>query len=485
MMPVALRARRLRASFPSLALCALFAAQCGPGGGGGGTPDAGALAPLPTIEGLDELPDLNPDPRIVEVNLTAGEAEVELNPGRMTRVWAYNGRVPGPLLHARVGDRVIVHFRNELREPTTVHWHGLRIYDEMDGSPRVQDPVPAGGSFTYDFVVPDAGTYWYHAHVHETQQLERGLYGAIVVHEASPPQFTAERVFVLDDVRLSADAQVSRFETSGPDIGRGRIGNTLLCNGRSRPGAATVARGAVERWRVINAGNALMHVLTVEGASFRVIGTDGGFLPQPYEAPEVELAPGQRAELEVRFDRDDASAAKLLTVLQVVRDNGSVGSEDYTMFEATFGAERVAPPTPVYPLVNHPATDVPAEQIDMLLSGRATDAGVEFTINGMAGHNHRLPPLQVMRGQPVRITVRADVSPGHPFHLHGQFFQVVARQGAPVNEPGLRDVAWVRGRESVTVLTYFENPGMWMYHCHINEHSENGMMGEFEVLDRR
>ena len=113
--------------------------------------------PLPTISELPVAEDLNPDPKILEINLRASEAMVELRPGVATKVMAYNERLPGALLLARVGDRVIVHFQNDLGEATTIHWHGLRISSDMDGSVMIQDPVPAGGSFTYDFVLPDAG----------------------------------------------------------------------------------------------------------------------------------------------------------------------------------------------------------------------------------------------------------------------------------------------------------------------------------------
>ena len=150
---------------------------------------------------------------------------VQLLPGDLTKMFTYNDQLPGPLLHARVSDRVIVHFKNELAQPTIVHWHGLRISDTMDGSPVLSKPIDPGGSFTYDFIVPDAGTFWYHTHSNQIEQLERGLYGAIVVHEKEAPIFSAERVFVGDDIRLTGTNQIAAFQKSGPDVGAGRVGN--------------------------------------------------------------------------------------------------------------------------------------------------------------------------------------------------------------------------------------------------------------------
>lgn len=464
------------------------------------TEDAHPLLPLPSIEGFTPLEDHNPDPRVVEVELEARSSEVELRHGVSTRVWAYDGRVPGPLIQARVGDRVIVYFKNSLHVPTIVHWHGLRISDQMDGSPRLMHPFLPGTTFRYEFVVPDAATFWYHAHSDSTQQIERGLYGPLIVHERNPPRFDQERLFVLDDVRLSSDGQIAGFNNSGPDIGRGRVGNLLLVNGSSRAVTGSTQRNALERWRIINAANARTMYLRIRGGSARVIGTDGGLLPSPYDFSELEVAAGQRYDLAVRADGENANnpsdpELEFINNVPVLRSNGTV--EDQLFSLARLRLEGVVSSRLEYspPSVELPSRSPPeALQRSLLLSGSAVDGGVQFTINGRVGVGHHGPPEdgglyepdeRFMQGLPVRITVRANVSPEHPFHLHGQFFQVLERDGAVVeDEPGLKDVVLVRGRGTVTVLTYFENPGRWMYHCHISEHGDLGMMGEWEVLPR-
>ncbi len=142
---------------------------------------AQSFAPAGWADGvkLNELPDLNPDPNIVEVNLVAKLADVEVAPGKVVRAWTYNGGLPGPLIKARVGNRLIVHFRNELDQPTTVHWHGVRVPIEMDGVPGhfAAARSSKGESFDYDFVVRDAALYWYHPHVMSAAQVGFGLYG--------------------------------------------------------------------------------------------------------------------------------------------------------------------------------------------------------------------------------------------------------------------------------------------------------------------
>ncbi len=149
---------------------------------------------FPTIQGWPTLEDLNPDPKIVEVNLTARSLTSHWPSDLTLRMMTYNGVTPGPLLQVAVGDRVIVHFKNELDEPTTVHWHGLRIPADMDGNPRIQDPVEPGTAFTYDFVVPDAGTFWYHPHIRANEQVEKGLYGPLIVHDPADPVVDQERI---------------------------------------------------------------------------------------------------------------------------------------------------------------------------------------------------------------------------------------------------------------------------------------------------
>jgi FtsP/CotA-like multicopper oxidase with cupredoxin domain len=187
---------------------------------------------------LRQPADHNPDPHILEIDLEAVVTNMEIVPGKTTPVWTYNGLLPGPLIKLDVGDRLIVHFTNKLSADTTIHWHGLRVPNTMDGAPGfTQDPIPPGGTFTYDFVVPDAGTFWYHPHSDSAAQVGYGLYGALVVNDPADPEvFGDELVLMLSDMSIAEDGTLESPH-SGGSFGDlfGREGNVLLVNGKVMP----------------------------------------------------------------------------------------------------------------------------------------------------------------------------------------------------------------------------------------------------------
>ena len=157
--------------------------------------------------------DLNPDPDIVEIELVAREDTISYGTGNMTAVFAYNGSIPGPTIEGKVGDTLIVHFTNLLPGATTIHWHGLELPANMDGSNISQYPIPAGGTWRYEFKFLHASTFWYHPHIRTNEQVELGLYGMMVVRDPDEDQRLGlpERAhqLVLDDVLLDENGQVS------------------------------------------------------------------------------------------------------------------------------------------------------------------------------------------------------------------------------------------------------------------------------------
>src|SRR5262245_3627871 len=174
---------------------------------------AAACGVEPTSDALPVLVDVNPDPGIVEVRLVAEPATAELLPGTRADVWAFRdaagaASIPGPLLEANAGDRVIVHFENRLPDATTIHWHGLRVPNAADGTPVSQRMVDPGGTYDYEFTASDAGLYWYHPHMEADVQIERGLYAPILIRGGVEPDVAADRVFVLDDVKLEATGKL-------------------------------------------------------------------------------------------------------------------------------------------------------------------------------------------------------------------------------------------------------------------------------------
>ena len=218
------------------------------------TAAAQALAPAGWADGvkLAELPDLNPDPNIVEVNLVAQLADVEVAPGKRVHAWTYNGGLPGPLIRGKVGDRLIVHFKNELDQETTVHWHGVRVPIEMDGVPEIsQPPVKKGETFDYDFVLRDAALYWYHPHVMSAAQVGFGLYGALLVDDPADNIGVADQVtLVLSDIGFNHKGELEPADSGGSaGMVFGREGDYVLVNGRHHP-VLKARPGAPQRWRI-------------------------------------------------------------------------------------------------------------------------------------------------------------------------------------------------------------------------------------------
>jgi FtsP/CotA-like multicopper oxidase with cupredoxin domain len=413
---------------------------------------------------------------LAEVELHARYAPHAISDEIELDMSTYEGLVPGPVLYAAAGDEVIVHFVNETWQETTVHWHGLRISDQMDGSPRIQAPVePETGTFTYRFVVPDAGTFWYHPHVRAHQQVELGLAAPIVVRDRNDPEYDAERIIVLDDILLDpATNDIAPFLRTHGEIMHGRWGNVLLTNGRAEVVPEPGEQGAVERWRLLNTANARTMELSVQGARMRVIGTDGGLLREPYEVERLTLSAGQRFDLEVTCDAP--GAARLISHVTTVTDAGDLVEEPVTVYEVEVAPSARMPRTIVWPSLPAPAERTVSREVELAFDAvEDVETGLAWRINGTA-HWHE-PMFTFAQGDTVRMWLRNLAGPEHPFHLHGQFFEIAG-------EPGLRDTALVPGLETVEIVAYLDNPGRWMAHCHILEHAELGMMAEIQIDPR-
>jgi FtsP/CotA-like multicopper oxidase with cupredoxin domain len=381
------------------------------------------------------------------------------------------------VIDGNVGDVLEVRLHNSLPEPTMIHWHGLRLAPPMDGTENVQRPVAPGQTFTYRFPLRDAGTFWYHPHMNETVQLERGLYGALLVRGPDEPELDAERVLVLDDVALDRAGQV---KPPGGWIERhdGRQGNVRLVNGRQEP-ELVIAAGQVERWRIVNASSARYVRLSIGGAPFRILGTDGGLIGAPVTATEVLLAPADRADIAV----GPFTEGETLRIEALKYGRGSF----HRAKREPFATLRVGPAAPsravipkrlrhIVPLVTGPVAPTREVRLGFKVNPRR---GVEFTINREL--HHRADPVKL--GE-LQIWDVVNVTPvDHPFHLHGYFFQVLEVNDRPPEFLSWEDTVNVPARGRVRIAWMpDERPGEWMYHCHILEHHAGGMMAHFEVV---
>ena len=208
------------------------------------------------------------------------------------RAWTYDGRIPGPLIRAHVGDRVIVHFTNNLPQPTTIHWHGVRVPIEMDGVPAISQPeLQPGDTFTYDFVVRDAGLYWYHPHVMSAAQVGFGLYGALLVEDPGDGVGIGDEItIVLSDIGFDRNGVLESPDSGGPaGMVFGREGAYVLVNEKVLP-TLGARSGAPQRWRIVNASKSRYFLLDLDGQPFYMIGADGGLLEKP-ESMQTLLVP--------------------------------------------------------------------------------------------------------------------------------------------------------------------------------------------------
>ncbi len=407
-----------------------------------------------------------------------------------TTVWAYNKTVPGTELRFRQGQRLRVEVENALHVETTVHWHGVRLPNAMDGVPHLtQPPIAAkGGRFVYEFDLPDAGTFWYHPHWQSFEQVGRGLYGALIVEEREAPAVDRDVVWVLSDWRLDRKASiVEDFGNRMDATHAGRIGNTVTVNGAIRESYA-VRAGERIRLRLINTANARIFGLGFEGHEPWVIALDGHPV-DPHRSERVVLGPGMRADL--ILDCTGASGSRHRVVDDFYPRRG------YRLLDLTYSKEEVVrrqlplvaklPPNPVAEpdLASAERHRIRFEggmmgNMPPMQPGQA----MAWTVNGKsmpeASHSHE-PILNLSRGRSYVIELANDTQWHHPIHLHGHTFRVLSRGGKPNPRREWSDTVLLDPRSRAEVAFVADNPGHWMLHCHILEHQASGMMAVVRV----
>jgi len=428
--------------------------------------------------------DTNPDPAVVEINLEARVESLEIVPGVQTKAWTYNGGIPGPLIHARRGDRLIVHFTNRLPQPTTVHWHGVQVPIEMDGVPGVsQPPVEPGGTFTYDFIVPDAGLFWYHPHVMSAAQVGFGLYGPLLVDDPSEQIGVADQlVLVLSDIAIEDNGELQSPDSGGV-LGAlfGREGNHVLVNGRIRP-TLNIRSGAPQRWRIVNSAKSRYFQLQLDNQQpFLLIGVDGGHMEYSVEQPVIVLAPGERADVLVAPTAEPGREATLINV-PFNRGFGSVefrSADEMLAFTAS-SAPAMTPPT--FPNITReipPLSAAGAVPVSIELVTTSEHGVTAFDIKG--GPFWRGTSIAASLNDMQLWTITNKAIWAHPIHLHGFFFQEVDEKGVPVSPRAWKDTIHVPADSTRRFLVKLDRPGSWMYHCHILDHAEAGLMSTVDV----
>jgi FtsP/CotA-like multicopper oxidase with cupredoxin domain len=422
----------------------------------------------------------------VEVSITAEPTRLSMIPGVTTSAFAYNGRVPGPTLEVREGDHVIIHLHNKLPYPTTIHWHGMHIPVQADGSPFYA--VQPGKSYDYVFTVlkGTAGTYWYHPHPdHDTGfQIAKGLFGALIVRAADDPipKSVADKVLILSDNRFRRDGSIDLPDADSPggrfDRENGREGDVLFVNGQVMP-KITIRPGEVQRWRVINASAARVYKLAIPGHTMLHIGNDGGLFEHPVEVKDIVIANSERVELLVRGTGKPGEHTVLQTLpydryMAQTKPDGWDKPKDLLSLEYT--NESPAAPVAI------PAT---LRKIPVLDTAQATATRVMVLSQGFINgklHDMNRVDVDAKLGATEIWQIENIVGMDHPFHLHGFQFQVIDRDGVPVPFRSWKDTVNVPKHSTVRfIVRYDDYPGKWMFHCHILDHEDHGMMGVLEV----
>ena len=445
-----------------------------------------------------------------EFTLTAKEATHDFGNGTKLPVWTYDGSVPGSQIRVKQGDKVKVNLKNELSEPVTIHWHGLPVPNSQDGIPGVtMNAVQPGKTFTYEFTASIPGTYWYHSHQDSVNQIDKGLYGTLIVEGKDEEKVDKDYTLVLDEWISSGvssmegmdhSSMTSEKDTKGTDDSTESMDGMNMnmeddmsmydlytINGKSAKNMETlkVTEGDTVKLRLVNAGY-ISHKIHVHGYDFKIVSTDGQPINDPaiIKDQRVTVAPGERYNLVFKANNprtsyieshDDTDAAKNM-VAKIVYNNS----------EKTNDKQNPKESLPNIDITKYGKTAKGDFSLDskydvdytMNLGTAMKDNSMVYTINNRTYPNTE--PLDVNEGDLVKVTLKnTSKSADHPMHLHGHFFQVLSKNGKPIEgSPLMKDTLNVKPGEEYVVAFKADNPGNWMFHCHDLHHASAGMVTE-------
>ena len=386
-----------------------------------------------------------------------------------TQMLGFNGSMPGPELRARRGERVSVDVENGLNEGTTVHWHGIRLENSMDGVPVLtQNIIDPGDTKTYSFVPPDAGTFWYHSHYISHEQVARGMMGPLIIEDDDTIDVDHDITAVLSDWRMERDGTLIEDYADRHSVAHAGLLGTFA---RAFFSQDEVKTGDRIRLRLINAATNRIFPVVVSGASGKIVALDGMSLSEPRDFEQIMMAPAQRVDLIL----DVADHVKLDMMsrqgpyeLGTIANNGANGSRTTTPITALPAHAITVPPMPNQHLT--------LRMMGGAMGGRHGGDNI-WAFNDISDLQ-RDPFGSFQLGETARITLVNDTSFPHGIHLHGHHFYEVGADGSIGD---LRDTTLVNARESRDILCTFDNPGKWMLHCHMLSHAVGGMRTWVEV----
>jgi FtsP/CotA-like multicopper oxidase with cupredoxin domain len=440
---------------------------------------------------------------LLELNLEARKSLVNLGK-KQAYLLTYNGQVPAPRLEAKPGDKVRIHFTNHLSQPTNIHYHGLHI-PITGNADNVFLHIEPGEKLTYEFSIPSnhpSGTFWYHPHLHGlvAEQLFGGLAGLFIIRgkidEIPKIKAAKEEFLVLQDFSLDEEGRL--LSSMHMSLMMGREGDVITVNGQVNPSFSLPANGLM-RLRILNASTSRFYRLMLENHSFYQIATDGHSLNEPIEVNELLLTPGQRADVLVRGDRESGQ----YPLLNLPYDRGSMGmmggemmggrgmgmmsrnNLDAPLNLATINYQSSVQSLPLpTKLTTISALSEPEIVRRFELNhGMNPTVGMAFLINGQSFNSDRID-TQVKLNTTEDWDITNTGVMDHPFHIHGNAFQVISRNGQPESLLAWRDTVLVPRGETVRIRIPFRDfVGKTVYHCHILDHEDLGMMGNLVIIE--
>ena len=453
--------------------------------------------PLPTPS-IDLSPLYQSSEGLLEVDLEARESLVNLGE-QQAYLLTYNRQIPAPRLEAKPGDKVRIHFTNNLSQPTNIHYHGLHI-PITGNADNVFLKIEPGKQLTYEFQIPSnhpSGTFWYHPHLHGlvAEQLFGGLAGLFIVRgeldEIPEIKAAKEEFLVLQD--FSLDERGRLLSSRHMSLMMGREGDIIAVNGQINPSFSLPEKGLL-RLRILNGSTSRFYRLALEDHSFYQIATDGHGLNEPREVRELLLTPGQRADVLIKGERESGQ----YSLLNLPYNRGGMGMmEGRGMMGGMMGRNNQDVPR-VLAMIDYESTgkslSLPTKLTSIsalsepqilrrfeLNHGMNPGMGMAFLINGEPYQSDRLDTEVKLNTVEDWEIINTGVME-HPFHIHGNAFQVISRNGQPESLSAWRDTILVRRGESVRIRIPFRDfVGKTVYHCHILDHEDLGMMGNLVI----
>jgi len=426
----------------------------------------------------------------VDYILIAKEASVNLMPDSLASALTYNGNIPAPIIRAKQGQRIRIKLINQLKtQSTTIHWHGLRIPNAMDGVPFISHPpIEPGQSFIYDFIPPDAGTFWYHPHINSLPQMARGMVGLFIVDEKEPLAFAADIPLTLKKWRLTTKGAFKAQQFVARKAARhGTKGNWQTINGKAQPSINIPAGGAI-RLRFANLDNSMYYNIHIDQPQVKMLAFDGMPLTPPRPQTHYQLGAG------MRLDLGFIAPVKPGVEITVLNKN-AMGDEVLLTLKTVPSKLPATTQLPRLPANLIPPPDLASAETkyftfdwDAAISPKNQKPGhlpIFWSINQqslteMMMGNLGEPLVRLSLGKSYIFSLKNTSQYHHPIHLHGFSFTVLESDKRTII-PYIADTVMLGKNEKIKVAFVADNPGKWMFHCHVIDHMETGLMGYIEV----